>query len=193
MAAPGPLGSRVLVPDTNGTNTVGPVTPTPTVQVPQKDRGLMSRHDMIMLFSREVPLAMAKPVPQGTAPAWAVTTNTVVKTAATEVSQVTSKVDNLFHTLLPIGKSAGPDGDVTLQASVTIQKKLLVLDLSDLIADNGDDLAEVLGQHVTIQLVSTKIDPSKSIHDPHPLIIPFHFVTLLAAGNGEGLQQLVGY
>lgn len=164
MAAPGPLPPTVMAPD--GTS-VPAVTAVPTVQVPQKGTGLLSRHDMMMLFHREIPLATAKPVADGVAPAWAQGTNSLLKTAATDVTavtqHVTTQVENLFHQLLP----QGSDGGVTYKASVTIQKKLLVLDLTDLVADSGDDLAEVLGQHVSFQLVSTKVDPSKLTHPMH--------------------------
>jgi hypothetical protein len=158
MAAPLGQLPGVVVPTEGAGN--GPV---PTVQVPAGAKGgLMSRHDLINLFAREVPLATARPVAEGAAPSWALKTNTLVKTAATDVREATTKFDNLFHQILPWG--AGHDDDyITLQASLVIQKKLLVLDLSDLIADSGDDLAEVLGQHVSIQLVSNKIDPSTNL------------------------------
>ena len=151
VAMAAPLGPKMVVPVEAGN---GPAS-TPTIQVP----AMMSRHDMIMLFSREIPLATAKPVAEGATPAWALKTNLVVKTAATEVREATTNFENLFHTIMPHGSG---DDSVTLKASVTIQKKLLVLDLSDLVADSGDDLAEVIGQHVSIQLVSNKIDPSAS-------------------------------
>lgn len=111
-----------------------------------------------MLFSREVPLAMAQPIPEGTpkSTVLALKANSAVKAAAEGLEQVTTAVGNLFHSVLP---TASSNGDfVTLQAVVTVQKKLLVLDLTDLIADSGDDVAELLGQHVSIMLVSNKLD-----------------------------------
>lgn len=152
MATPLP-GSKVVPVPTVEVGS-GP-SATPTVQVPAG--AMMSRHDMIMLFSREVPLAMAKPAAAGAAPGWATKANLAVKTAATDVREATSKFESLFSKILPRGSG---ENEVTLNASITIQKKLLVLDLTDLLADSGDDLAEVLGQHVSVQLVSTIVDPS---------------------------------
>ena len=156
MAAPmGP--SKVVVP----TETGNPAS-APAVQVPANG-GMLSHHDMVMLFARDIPLATAKPVREGAVKQWtlpgALKANELVKTAASTVREATNRFESLFHTILPLGSHAD---DVTLKASVTIQKKLLVLDLSDLAADSGDDLAEVLGQHVTIQVVSNKLDTSAS-------------------------------
>jgi hypothetical protein len=50
---------------------------------------------------------------------------------------------------------------VEYEGTVLIMKKLLQLDLIDRGADLADDASELfLGKHVTIQLVSTDIDPS---------------------------------
>lgn len=79
--------------------------------------------------------------------------------------------------MLPRLGKGGDSGDVvTLKASVTVQKKLLVLDLSDLVADSGDDLAELLGQHVSIQLVSTEVDPSECFCPSGSVWFPNWFV-----------------
>lgn len=139
----------------------------PTVQVPQQTRGYsMSKRDQILLFSRDLPLSRQQSVipqqanPQGTAPSWAKSVNNLVLTTTTGISDITQKVEKIAHDLVP-ARAGSEDDFVHLKAEIIIQKKLLVLDLTDLIADSGDDLAEVLGQHVTVQLVGTTIDPSK--------------------------------
>lgn len=133
---------------------------TPTIQTNTASVGLMSTYDMVQLLARDTPLARVTPEAQKAALQWAQNTNAVVKTVASEAVQATSQFNNFFSTLLP----HGPD-DVTLKGSVIIQKKILALDMGDLVADTGDDLAEVMGQHVTIQLVSTKFaDPGKLWH-----------------------------
>lgn len=137
----------------------------PTVQVPQQNRGFtMSKRDQILLFSRDLPLSRQQSTvaqranPQGS---WAKSVNNLMVTTTTGITDLTQKVEKIAHDLLPASKAASEDGFVHLKAEIIIQKKLLVLDLTDLIADSGDDLAEVLGQHVTVQLVGTTTDPSK--------------------------------
>ena len=139
----------------------------PTVQVPQQTRGnLMSKRDQILLFSRDLPLSRQQSAipqqanPQGPAPSWAKSVNNLVLTTTTGISDLTHKVEKIAHDLVP-AKPGSEDNFVHLKGEIIIQKKLLVLDLTDLIADSGDDLAEVLGQHVTVQLVGTTNDPSK--------------------------------
>lgn len=130
---------------------------TPTMQVPQPNDGLLSRHDIILLLARDAPLARATPQAQQAALQWAQKANAVATTVASAAAQATTQFDNFFCTLLPHDSD-----DVVLKGSVIIQKKILALDMEDLVADTGDDLAEVMGQHVTIQLVSTKLaDPGK--------------------------------
>lgn len=159
MATPGPLPSTSTVigapAGTDGTGGAARSAPPASVQVPQKENGILSRHDMMMLFHREVPMAMAKPngsAQQETNAA----SGSLLRSAAAGIEHVTTKVENLFHQLLPHGS----DGGVTYTATVTLQKKILVLDLSDGIADSGDDVIDLLGKHVTFQLVSKNVDPS---------------------------------
>jgi hypothetical protein len=124
----------------------------------------MSKRDQILLFSRDLPLSRQQSAipqqanPQGTAPSWAKSLNNLVMTTTTGISDITHKVEKIAHDLVP-ARAGSEDDFVHLKAEIIIQKKLLVLDLTDLIADSGDDLAEVLGQHVTVQLVGTTIDP----------------------------------
>ncbi|KAG0619453.1 hypothetical protein M758_4G141400 [Ceratodon purpureus] len=139
-------------------STPGSVPLTPTIQVPQPtvaNDGLLSRRDMVLLFARDTPLARATPQAQKAAQLWAQKTNSVVKTVASEATQAITQFDNFLYTLLPHAQD-----DIVLKGSVIIQKKILALDMGDLVADTGDDLAEVMGQHVTIQLVSTKLADS---------------------------------
>jgi len=153
MATPGPLPSSTVITGAPGTDGTGAARSAPAVQVPQKENGILSRHDMMMLFHREIPMAMAKPT-NGTTQA-NTASGSLLKSAAAGVEHVTTKVENLFHQLLPHGS----DGGVTYTATVTLQKKILVLDLSDGVADSGDEVLDLLGQHVTFQLVSKNVDP----------------------------------
>ena len=127
--------------------------------------GFLSRYDMVRLLARDTPLARATSAAQNAALQWAQDASSrVVKTAASDptlaITQATTELVNFLSTPFP----PGPD-DIVLKGSVIIQKKILVLDMEDMVADTGDDLAEVLGQHVTIQLVSTNLaDPGKLRH-----------------------------
>ena len=59
--------------------------------------------------------------------------------------------------------TAAPGKDeVVYKGTATIVKKLELLDLIDQGADLQDDASELFGKRVTIQLVSTEIDPSMS-------------------------------
>lgn len=153
----------------------------PTVQVPQETRGFtMSKRDQILLFSRDLPLSRQQSTipqqanPQGAAPSWAKSVNNLMVTTTTGITDFTQKVEKIAHDLVP-GRAGSEDDFVHLKAEIIIQKKLLVLDLSDLLADTGDDLAEVLGQHVSVQLVGTTIDPSKLPIENTPLFPPLYY------------------
>ncbi|KAG0566967.1 hypothetical protein KC19_7G100500 [Ceratodon purpureus] len=136
----------------------------PTVQIPQTGNAngagtLMSRHDLVNIFARDAPLAKAKPATQadGTAaPAWA--PKSLVKSAVSEVDSVTKKFEDLFHKLVPGGVDSD-DLDV-IQGDLIVQKKILALDLANAGADKADDVDECAGRHVSIQIVSTKVDPT---------------------------------
>lgn len=108
----------------------------PTLQLPQPNDGLLSRHDLILLLARDAPLARATPQAQQVALQWAQKANAVATTVTSAASQAIAQFDNFLCTLLP----HGPD-DVELKGSVIIQKKILALDMEDLVADTGDDLA----------------------------------------------------
>ena len=165
------IGVRAMLrPSTRAIATSEPEPPStklPVIQVPQTNGNnvsagntgsLMSRHDLVSLFARDAPLAKAKSVVQADgakAPAWAPTE--LVKSAVSDANTVTKKFEGLFHSLVPGSASSGEHQ--VLKGYVVIQKKILALDLTDLTADKMDDIDECAGRHVTIQIVSTKVDP----------------------------------
>jgi len=154
----------MLRPSTRSVATSDPEPPStkPTIQIPQTGNAngagsLLSRHDLVNIFARDAPLAKAQlQADAGAAPAWA--PSELVKSGVSEVSTLIKKFEGLFHNLLPGGTD--PDDLQVLQGYVVIQKKkILALDLSDPIADKMDDIDERAGRHITIQIVSTKVDP----------------------------------
>lgn len=169
------IGARAMLrPITRLVATSDPEPPStkPTVQVPQtaNANGVgslpgslsgspLSRHDLINLLSRDAPLAKAKAPSQanGTAaPAWV--PSVLVKSGVSEIGTITKKFEDFFHKVVP--GVVDPANLEVLKGYIVIQKKILALDLADPGADKADDLDEMAGRHVTIQIVSTKVDPT---------------------------------
>jgi hypothetical protein len=75
-------------------------------------------------------------------------------------------VEGFVSGILPTHKTVALDSTVSatiqLKGTLTLRKRLLALDLTDLGADGIDDLTDVLGGKVSVELVSsTSVDPSK--------------------------------
>jgi hypothetical protein len=75
-------------------------------------------------------------------------------------------VQDIVTGILPLHKPVAVDstvcGTIPLKGTLTLRKRLLALDLTDLGADTIDDLSDVLGGKVNVELVSsTSVDPSK--------------------------------
>ncbi len=98
-------------------------------------------------------------------------------TAGLQVSASLSGIGNLFEKFVrgifppqsskasAAVASSGPQSDTVLwKGSLVLRKRLLALDLTDLLADKLDDVEDFLGSKVSVQLVSnTSLDPSKDI------------------------------
>jgi hypothetical protein len=68
----------------------------------------------------------------------------------------------VLATLKPVTVDSTVCGTIQLKGTLTLRKRLLALDLTDLGADGIDDLTDVLGGKVSVELVSsTSVDPSK--------------------------------
>jgi ubiquinone biosynthesis protein Coq4 len=62
---------------------------------------------------------------------------------------------------LPMHKAADVD-TIQLKGTLTLRKRLLLFNLTDLGRDAIDDLSDILGNKVSVELVSsTSVDPSK--------------------------------
>ncbi len=75
-------------------------------------------------------------------------------------------VEGFVSGILPAHKAVAVDstvsGTIHLKGTLTLRKRLLALDLTDLGRDGIDDLSDVLGGKVSVELVSsTSVDPSK--------------------------------
>ncbi len=71
-------------------------------------------------------------------------------------------VSGILPTHKPVAVDSTVGGTLQLKGTLTLRKRLLALDLTDLGADGIDDLSDVLGGKVSVELVSsTSVDPSK--------------------------------
>jgi hypothetical protein len=71
-------------------------------------------------------------------------------------------VSGIFPTHKAVAVDSTVSGTIQLKGTLTLRKRLLALDLTDLGGDVVDDLSDVLGGKVTVELVSsTSVDPSK--------------------------------
>lgn len=140
-----------------------------TINVPSIPAGgNISKSDMIQLFNRDavrgrtgVPVGPYQAQPQAPAPKWAQSAHDLVTSTTTGISDVETKVSKVTKKVFPPLWDVNDPNLLTLKGSLVIEKKILALDLTDLISDAGDNVAEVFGQTVTMQIVSTTADPSK--------------------------------
>jgi hypothetical protein len=75
-------------------------------------------------------------------------------------------VEGFWSGIFPTHKAVAGDstdcGTIELKGTLTLRKRLLLLNLTDLGGDVIDDLSDVLGAKVSVELVSsTSVDPSK--------------------------------
>jgi len=70
-------------------------------------------------------------------------------------------VESFLGGCLPMHKEE-PVDTIQLKGKLTLRKRLLLLNLTDLGRDAIDDLSDILGSKVSVELVSsTSVDPSK--------------------------------
>ena len=84
----------------------------------------------------------------------------------TNLGKVSSFVDKKLH---GDGSGAASPGTVEYKGTAVAVKKLKVLDVVDRIADVQDDASELLGKRISIQLMSSEIDPCQFI-EPNPCL-----------------------
>jgi lipoxygenase len=86
-----------------------------------------------------------------------------LQSVASKIGQVGSLLEKRLHGV-DVAEPTTPAGDtVTYVGTAVIMKKLQVLDIMDRVADMQDDASEVLGgKHVSVQLISTEINPSRA-------------------------------
>ena len=70
-------------------------------------------------------------------------------------------VGGLFNSILGGSKEDYGRNMVVYKGTIVVMKKILMLDLMDRAADLQDDASELLGKHISVQLVGNEVDPSK--------------------------------
>ena len=79
------------------------------------------------------------------------------------LSGMLGRVGSFFDRSQQQAQKGADEADmVVYKGKITIMKKLMMLDLMDGGADLQDDASELLGNRVTVQLVSNEVDPSMS-------------------------------
>ncbi|KAG0557308.1 hypothetical protein KC19_11G118900 [Ceratodon purpureus] len=81
-------------------------------------------------------------------------------------------VGGLFNSILGGSKEDYGRNMVVYKGTIVVMKKILMLDLMDRAADLQDDASELLGKHISVQLVGNEVDPkTKRATMSHPRII----------------------
>ena len=85
-----------------------------------------------------------------------------LEVATSRLSRVGSFAGEKVRQGQQLVKDVVPDGDrVEYKGTAVTMKKLQVFDFIDRVADIQDDTSELMfGKHVTVQLISTELDPS---------------------------------
>lgn len=110
-----------------------------------------ARDSFVRSRARTVPMAKAQQARAAASEGW-------LETASSKLEAVGGFLERKLHG--SDQPSLGPD-EVLYKGTVTVMKKLKVLDLIDRSADIVDDFSELaLGKRVTVQLVSAVTDPS---------------------------------